>query len=59
MTDYNKKTYRVDDISWESSPESTFRMKDEDITYLDYYYKVFFELLWVQTYFILTSDLTQ
>ncbi|XP_039751696.1 piwi-like protein Siwi [Pararge aegeria] len=37
MTDYNKKTYRVDDVSWKDSPLSTFKMKDETITYLDYY----------------------
>ncbi|XP_053601023.1 piwi-like protein Siwi isoform X2 [Plodia interpunctella] len=39
MTDYNKKTYRVDDVSWEASPKSTFKMKDESVTYMDYYYK--------------------
>ncbi|CAG9785688.1 unnamed protein product [Diatraea saccharalis] len=39
MTDYNKKTYRIDDISWDASPRSTFKMKEETITYMDYYYK--------------------
>ncbi|CAH2076435.1 unnamed protein product, partial [Iphiclides podalirius] len=39
MTDYNKKTYRVDDVTWQATPKSTFKMKDGDITYIDYYYK--------------------
>ncbi|XP_013193160.1 piwi-like protein Siwi [Amyelois transitella] len=39
MTDYNSRTYRVDDVSWEASPKSTFKMKDETITYMDYYLK--------------------
>lgn len=41
MTTYNKKTYRVDDVSWQVSPKSTFKMRDETITYVDYYRKVF------------------
>ncbi|CAH0714406.1 unnamed protein product, partial [Brenthis ino] len=39
MTDYNKKTYRVDDVTFDESPKSTFRMKDQNISYIDYYYK--------------------
>ncbi|XP_022818139.1 piwi-like protein Siwi [Spodoptera litura] len=39
MTVYNKKTYRVDDVSWQVSPKSTFKMRDETITYMDYYKK--------------------
>ncbi|XP_050672859.1 piwi-like protein Siwi [Leptidea sinapis] len=39
MTDYNKKTYKVDDVNWNVNPLSTFKMKDEDISYVDYYYK--------------------
>ncbi|XP_026764636.1 piwi-like protein Siwi [Galleria mellonella] len=39
MTDYNKRTYRVDDVTWEASPRSTFKMKDQTISYIDYYYK--------------------
>ncbi|KAL0880899.1 hypothetical protein ABMA27_002071 [Loxostege sticticalis] len=39
MTDYNKKTYRIDDVSWDSSPRSTFKMKEENVSYMDYYYK--------------------
>lgn len=40
MTDYNKRTYRVDDVAWNVSPKSTFKMRDENITYIEYYYKV-------------------
>ncbi|XP_045534719.1 piwi-like protein Siwi [Papilio machaon] len=39
MTDYNKKTYRVDDVAWNVTPNATFRMRDGDISYIDYYYK--------------------
>ncbi|KAI5642706.1 piwi domain-containing protein [Phthorimaea operculella] len=39
MTDYNKRTYRVDDVHWDSSPRCTFKMKDETISYMDYYAK--------------------
>ncbi|XP_045768793.1 piwi-like protein Siwi [Maniola jurtina] len=39
MTDYNKKTYRIDDISWKDSPLSTFQMRGETVTYMDYYKK--------------------
>lgn len=40
MTDYNKRTYRVDDVTWKESPLSTFKMRDETISYIDYYKKV-------------------
>ncbi|CAK1545910.1 unnamed protein product [Leptosia nina] len=39
MTDYNKKTYRVDDVAWNETPKSTFRMKEETISYIEYYQK--------------------
>jgi aubergine len=39
LTDYNNKTYRVDDVDFESSPSSTFSTKDGDISYVDYYKK--------------------
>lgn len=42
MTDYNKKTYRVDDVSWNETPMSTFKMKDKDTSYIDYYKTVIF-----------------
>lgn len=40
MTDYNKKTYRVDDVKWDESPQCTFVMRGEAISYVDYYFKV-------------------
>ncbi|KAL4715482.1 hypothetical protein ACJJTC_009108 [Scirpophaga incertulas] len=39
LTDYNKKTYRVDDVSWTDTPRSTFKMKEETVSYVDYYKK--------------------
>ncbi|XP_030561453.1 protein aubergine [Drosophila novamexicana] len=39
LTDYNNKTYRVDDVDFVSSPLSTFNTKDGDITYIEYYKK--------------------
>lgn len=40
LTTYNNKTYRVDDIAWDVSPQATFTMRDEQISYMDYYHKV-------------------
>ncbi|KAL9925541.1 protein aubergine-like [Glossina fuscipes fuscipes] len=37
LTDYNNKTYRVDDINFELSPLSKFSTKDGDISYMQYY----------------------
>lgn len=38
LTDYNNNTYRVDDIDYDVSPESTFKKKDgTDISYCTYY----------------------
>lgn len=37
LTDYNNKTYRVDDVDFNSSPSSTFKKKDIDVTYTNYY----------------------
>lgn len=54
MTDYNKKTYRVDDVSWDASPRSTFKMRDENVSYIDYYYKVIYlDFLSPNQYFVL------
>ncbi|XP_013147674.1 PREDICTED: protein aubergine-like [Papilio polytes] len=39
LTDYNKRTYRIDDVDWKNTPLSTFKTKDGDISYVDYYYK--------------------
>lgn len=37
LTRYNNKTYRIDDIDFDSTPMSTFKTKDGEITYVDYY----------------------
>ncbi|XP_072258800.1 piwi-like protein 4 [Pyxicephalus adspersus] len=38
LTRYNNKTYRVDDIDWNTKPTDSFRRKDgSEITYVDYY----------------------
>lgn len=39
ITDYNNKTYRVDDIDFSSSPNSKFSTKDGEISYIQYYKK--------------------
>lgn len=37
LTDYNNRTYRVDDVDFSSSPMSTFDQKGKEITYKEYY----------------------
>ncbi|KAL7288194.1 piwi-like protein Siwi [Trichogramma pretiosum] len=38
LTDYNNKTYKIDDIDWENNPKHTFTSKDDEkIIYADYY----------------------
>ncbi|XP_075754569.1 piwi-like protein 1 isoform X2 [Pelodiscus sinensis] len=38
LTKYNNKTYRVDDIDWDSNPKCTFRKTDgSEISFVDYY----------------------
>ena len=37
LTRYNNKTYRIDEISFDVSPQSTFKMKDQDVSYIQYY----------------------
>jgi len=36
LTEYNNRTYRIDDVDWNITPSSTFRRGNEDITYIDY-----------------------
>nr|XP_054773093.1 piwi-like protein 2 [Lytechinus pictus] len=38
LTRYNNKTYRVDDIDWNSNPQTTFTSHGEEISFV-YYYK--------------------
>lgn len=40
LTDYNNRTYHIDDVDWKSSPLSTFKKGDSDITYVEYYKQV-------------------
>ena len=37
MTQYNKKTYRIDDIAWDIKPIDTFEKKGTPISYIQYY----------------------
>ncbi|XP_032647113.1 piwi-like protein 1 [Chelonoidis abingdonii] len=38
LTKYNNKTYRVDDIDWDSNPKCTFKKADgSEISFIDYY----------------------
>ncbi|CRK90810.1 CLUMA_CG004500, isoform A [Clunio marinus] len=37
LTNYNNKTYRVDDVDFKSKPCDTFKFKDREISYQDYY----------------------
>ncbi|GAA6087858.1 piwi-like protein 1 isoform X1 [Tachysurus ichikawai] len=39
LTKYNNKTYRVDDIAWDHTPNNTFKKGDTDISFKDYYMK--------------------
>lgn len=40
LTDYNNRTYNIDDVDWEQTPRSTFHAKGADISYVDYYRSV-------------------
>lgn len=37
LTDYNNKTYRIDDVDFNQSPLSTFKTKDGERNYMEYY----------------------
>ncbi|KAA8592789.1 hypothetical protein FQN60_018244, partial [Etheostoma spectabile] len=37
LTKYNNKTYRIDDIAWDHSPNNTFTRGDKDISFKNYY----------------------
>lgn len=36
LTKYNNKTYRIDDVDWNTHPTNTFKFRDEEITYAQY-----------------------
>uniref|UniRef100_A0A3Q3ND39 Piwi-like RNA-mediated gene silencing 1 n=1 Tax=Labrus bergylta TaxID=56723 RepID=A0A3Q3ND39_9LABR len=37
LTKYNNKTYRIDDIAWDHTPNNTFKKGDTDISFKNYY----------------------
>lgn len=38
LTDYNNRTYRVDDVDWSVTPQSTFNLSDgRSVSYIQYY----------------------
>lgn len=38
LTDYNNRTYRIDDVAWNSTPNSRFNKQDgSSISYIEYY----------------------
>ncbi|XP_075032847.1 piwi-like protein 1 [Mixophyes fleayi] len=38
LTKYNNRTYRIDDINWDFTPEHTFKKSDgSEISFIDYY----------------------
>ncbi|XP_037634961.1 piwi-like protein 1 isoform X2 [Sebastes umbrosus] len=37
LTKYNNKTYRIDDIAWDHTPNNTFTKGDTDISFKNYY----------------------
>lgn len=40
LTCYNNNTYKIDDVDFNSSPLSTFKQKDKEITFQEYYQTV-------------------
>lgn len=40
LTDYNNKTYRIDDIEFDQSPSDTFETKAGPVSYISYYRNV-------------------
>lgn len=45
LTDYNNRTYRIDDVDWDNSPKSTFKLKtNEEIAYSQYFKEVIIKM---------------
>jgi len=42
LTDYNNKTYRINDVDFGQTPKSTFSCKGRDISFVEYYLTVSF-----------------
>ncbi|XP_054728354.1 protein piwi [Anastrepha obliqua] len=39
LTDYNNKTYRINDVDFNKNPSTTFSCKEKDVSFIDYYYQ--------------------
>lgn len=37
LTKYNNRTYRIDDVAFDLTPENTFKTEKGDISYINYY----------------------
>ncbi|KAM4616451.1 piwi-like protein 1 isoform 1-T1 [Polymixia lowei] len=37
LTKYNNKTYRIDDIAWDHTPNNTFKRGADDVSFTNYY----------------------
>lgn len=40
LTDYNNRTYHIDDVDWNSTPAKTFQRGNAAVSYIDYYRQV-------------------
>jgi len=40
LTDYNNKTYRVDDVDFSASPESVFNWNGKAVSFGSYFFQV-------------------
>lgn len=40
LTDYNNKTYRINDVDFAKTPLATFSCKGRDVTFVEYYLTV-------------------
>lgn len=39
LTDYNNKTYRINDVDFSKNPTKTFKCKENEVSFIDYYYQ--------------------
>lgn len=46
LTDYNNRTYHIDDVDWSLTPMSTFQKSNVAVSYLDYYRQVSIVVYW-------------
>lgn len=53
LTEYNNKTYRIDDVMFDKSPSCTFKKNDVEVSFMEYYMQVILfrsELVLVSNY---------